>query len=157
MSNEIQLHNGEEWLPSLEQIQKMEMKRSQAIESLEIFDHSIKCQRCGIAVPIVEGTKSRANAKRIISLQIRIKQLEMYKHNNNRNEEEIKVKKQELADLEAVGDTKMDKIRNSSLCSCAATRFQWVCGECFDKCEKAYQRSLSRKNKKKLIERHVNV
>jgi hypothetical protein len=31
----------------------MERQRSQAIESLQISDNSVKCQRCGIAVPIV--------------------------------------------------------------------------------------------------------
>ena len=38
-------------LPSLEEIQEMENKRSQAIESLQISSNSVKCQRCGVAVP----------------------------------------------------------------------------------------------------------
>jgi hypothetical protein len=45
-------------LPSLKDIEQMEKQRLQAIESLEIFDHSVKCQRCGTAVPIV-GTLPR--------------------------------------------------------------------------------------------------
>jgi hypothetical protein len=38
---------------SLEEIEEMDRRRLQAIESLEIsdFDHSVKCQRCGIAIP----------------------------------------------------------------------------------------------------------
>jgi hypothetical protein len=40
-------------LPSLEEMEQMERQRLQAIESLEIFDHHVKCQKCGIAVPIV--------------------------------------------------------------------------------------------------------
>jgi len=41
-------------LPSLEEIEQMEGQRLQAIESLEIFDHSVKCQRCGTAVPCLQ-------------------------------------------------------------------------------------------------------
>jgi hypothetical protein len=140
--------SNEKPLPSLEQIAAMENMRKKAIEALEIYDHSIKCQRCGIAVPIVEGTKSRANAKRITTLELKIR----YFEGHNNKDEGIKAK-QELASLQAE-DTKLDKIRNSSL---YYTRGKFRCGSCFDKCEIAYQRSLSRKNKKKLIERHVNV
>jgi peptide subunit release factor RF-3 len=135
-------------LPSLEEIAAMDRQRQEAFEALEIYDHSIKCQRCGIAVPIVEGTKSRANAKRITTLEIKIRYFEDH---NNKNEE-IKAR-QELESLQTP-DTKYDKIRNSAL---YYTRGKFRCGSCFDKCEIAYQRSLSRKNKKKLIERHVNV
>jgi hypothetical protein len=48
-------------LPSLEEIQEMERQRSQAIESLQIFDsdHSVKCQRCGDAVPIIVGKMTK--------------------------------------------------------------------------------------------------
>jgi hypothetical protein len=40
-------------LPSLEEIKEMDRQRFHAIESLHISDHSVKCQSCGIAVPIV--------------------------------------------------------------------------------------------------------
>ena len=40
-------------LPYLEEIGEMDKQRSQAIESLEISDDSIRCQRCGVAVAIV--------------------------------------------------------------------------------------------------------
>jgi hypothetical protein len=55
-------------LPPLEQIEKMEKQRSQAIESLQITDHSVKCQKCGIAVPIV-GKLTRTKNDRIALLQ----------------------------------------------------------------------------------------
>jgi adenine-specific DNA methylase len=45
---------------------------SQAIESLQIFSSSVKCQRCGIAVPVV-GKLTRAKNDRIAILQRRIK------------------------------------------------------------------------------------
>jgi len=48
----------------LEQIEQMEKQRSQAIESLDITDHSVKCQKCGIAVPIV-GKSTRTKNDRI--------------------------------------------------------------------------------------------
>ena len=35
-------------LPSLEEIKEMEMKRSQAIEALEICDHSVKWEKSSI-------------------------------------------------------------------------------------------------------------
>ncbi|MFL6432194.1 MAG: hypothetical protein ACJ71O_00490 [Nitrososphaeraceae archaeon] len=49
-------------LPSLEEIEEMDKRRSQAIESLQISDSgdSVKCQKCGIAVPIV-GKLTRKN------------------------------------------------------------------------------------------------
>ncbi|MFL6316449.1 MAG: hypothetical protein ACJ71K_00650 [Nitrososphaeraceae archaeon] len=47
-------------LPSLEEIQEMDKQRSQAIESLEMSGNSVKCWRCGIAVPIV-GKLTRKN------------------------------------------------------------------------------------------------
>ncbi|MFL6315631.1 MAG: hypothetical protein ACJ73C_02685 [Nitrososphaeraceae archaeon] len=66
-------------LPSLQAIEEMDRQRSQAIESLEIFDHSVKCQRCGIAVPIV-GKLTRTGNDRIAMLQKRIKWLENYNY-----------------------------------------------------------------------------
>jgi hypothetical protein len=45
-------------LPSLQEIQEMERQRSQSIEALEVFDSSVKCQKCGMAIPIV-GKLSR--------------------------------------------------------------------------------------------------
>jgi hypothetical protein len=59
-------------LPSLQEIEEMDRQKSQAIESLEIFDHSVSCQRCGMAVPIV-GKLSKPNSNRIAVLEKRIK------------------------------------------------------------------------------------
>jgi hypothetical protein len=44
-------------LPSLEEIAEMDKQREYAIDSLEISDDStqVKCQNCGLAMPIVGG------------------------------------------------------------------------------------------------------
>ncbi|MFL6418343.1 MAG: hypothetical protein ACJ71P_02860 [Nitrososphaeraceae archaeon] len=54
-------------LPSLQEIEEMERQRSQAIEALQIYDHSVKCQKCGIAVPIV----GKLTSQRVIKLLFR--------------------------------------------------------------------------------------
>jgi hypothetical protein len=51
-------------LRSLEEIDEMERKESQAIEALEIFDHSVRCQKCSNAVPIV-GKLTKINSDKI--------------------------------------------------------------------------------------------
>ena len=48
-------------IPSLEQIEEMERQRSQAIQSLEISNGSVKCQRCRNDIPIVGKLSSRPN------------------------------------------------------------------------------------------------
>jgi hypothetical protein len=63
-------------LPSLEEIEQMDRQRSQAIESLQITDNSVKCQRYGNAVPIV-GKLARTGNDRIAVLQKRIKCLKI--------------------------------------------------------------------------------
>jgi adenine-specific DNA methylase len=64
-------------LPSLQEIEEMERQRSQAIALLEVFGHSVKCQRCGNAVPIVgKLTMTTAKNDRITVLEKRIKWLE---------------------------------------------------------------------------------
>jgi hypothetical protein len=59
-------------LPSLEEIEQMERRRSQAIESLEISDHSVMCQRCSQDIPIV-GKQNRPCNDMVVILQRRIK------------------------------------------------------------------------------------
>ncbi|MFL6363787.1 MAG: hypothetical protein ACJ719_01080 [Nitrososphaeraceae archaeon] len=59
-------------LPSLQEIQEMDKQRSHAIESLQITDHSVKCQRCGNAVPIV-GKLNGPDNDRAVILQRRIR------------------------------------------------------------------------------------
>jgi adenine-specific DNA methylase len=83
-------------LPPLEEIEEMDRQRSQAIEALQISNHSVKCQRCGIAVPVV-GKLTRTKNDRIAILQKRIKWVET--HHNNNSAADIKQLKEELAEL----------------------------------------------------------
>jgi hypothetical protein len=113
-------------LPSLEEIEQMERQRSQTIESLEICNGSVKCQMCGIAVPIVG--KLTARNDRIAVLQKQIKWIEEHYHghyphrpygdinngNNKDNNNNVKQLKQELTDL-LEEDAKADKLRSLSL------------------------------------------
>jgi hypothetical protein len=86
-------------LPSLEEIEEMDRQRSQAIEALQIFDHSVKCQNCDMAVPIV-GKLPRPHNDRVAILQKRIKWMENYSRcNNNNKNNDLKQLRQELADL----------------------------------------------------------
>jgi hypothetical protein len=122
-------------LPSLEEIEEMDRQRSQAIESLQITDNSVRCQRCGMAVTIV-GKLTRTKNDRIAILQKRIKWVENYPHGNNRsaygNNNDVKQLKQELADL-LEEDAKADKLRSLPLYSCRITGFKFVCSKCYDK------------------------
>jgi hypothetical protein len=69
-------------LPSLQEIEEMDRQKSQAIESLEITDNAVKCQSCGIAVPMV-GKLARPHNDRVAMLQKRIKWIENYYHGAN--------------------------------------------------------------------------
>jgi hypothetical protein len=64
-------------------------------------DHSVKCQKCGIAVPIVG--KLTARNDRIAVLQKQIKWIEEHAHyhggSNNKDGGNIKQLKQELGEL----------------------------------------------------------
>ncbi|MFL6470441.1 MAG: hypothetical protein ACJ71H_06290 [Nitrososphaeraceae archaeon] len=105
-------------LPSLQEIEEMDRQKSQAIESLEIFDHSVKCQRCGTAVPIV-GKLPRPYSNGIAILQKRIKWVENYSRSNDgsyHKNNDVKQLRQELADL-LEEDAKVDKLRSLPLYS----------------------------------------
>jgi RNA polymerase-binding transcription factor DksA len=74
-------------LPSLEEIEEMDRQRSQAIESLQLSISEsdsgdfVKCQKCGIAVPMLRIlTKPKSN--RIAVLEKQIKWIE--EHLSNR-------------------------------------------------------------------------
>jgi hypothetical protein len=108
----------------------MDRQRSQAIQALEIFDHSVKCQRCGNAVPIV-GKLTKANNDRIGILQKRIKWIEEHYYHRNKDED-IKLIKQELAEL-LEEDAKYDKLRSLPLYSCRITDWKFVCSRCYDR------------------------
>jgi hypothetical protein len=73
-------------LPSIEEIQQIEEQRQQAINSLEIYDHSVKCQRCDNAIKIFgKLTPGKQCNNRIQVLKTRIKWIEEHygKHHNN--------------------------------------------------------------------------
>jgi hypothetical protein len=92
----------------------MEFQRSQAIESLHITDNSVKCQRCGIAVPIV-GKLHKPHNDRIVILQRRIMWIENYSRGTNSNKSnDLKALRQELADLQEE-DTKANKLRTCTI------------------------------------------
>ena len=104
-------------LPSLEQIEEMNRQRSQAIEALEISDNSVKCQSCGMAVPLLRtSTKPRSN--RIDTMQKRVKWIENYCRGNiNRPYvNEVQQLKAELADL-LEQEAKADALRSLPLYS----------------------------------------
>jgi hypothetical protein len=119
-------------LPSLEEIEEMDRQRSRAIESLEIFDPPIKCQRCGMAVPIV-GKLTKPNSNRIAVLEKRIKWIENYPHHRRGStDNDVVVQLQELAEL-LEEDAKADKLRSLPLYSCRITGFKFVCSKCYDR------------------------
>jgi hypothetical protein len=128
-------------LPSLEEIEQIKRQRSQAIEALEISGNSVKCQRCGITVPIV-GKLSRPHNYRVVILQ-QIKWMENYYHGVNINN--LKELKQELACL-LEQDAKADRLRSLPLYSCRITGFKFVCSGCYDE---AYLLAQQEERKKK--------
>jgi hypothetical protein len=89
-------------LPSLEEIEQMDRQRLQAIESLDISNDYVKCQRCGIAIPLLRtSTKPRSN--RIAVLEKQIKWIENYSRSGNINRpsytNEVKALKAEVISL----------------------------------------------------------
>ena len=118
----------------------MERQRSQAIESLQINEsdnNSVKCQRCGIAVPIV-GKLNRPCNDRAVILQRRIKWVENYRRGSNKDED-LKALRQELSNL-LEEDAKYDKLRSLPLYSCRITGWEFVCSRCYDKVYMLLQR-----------------
>jgi len=80
-------------LPSLEQVEQMEKQRCQALES-EITGDSVKCQKCGTAVPLLR-TLTRPRSNRIDTLEKQIKWIEDHSHGNAKADD-LKQIKQEL-------------------------------------------------------------
>ena len=121
-------------LPSLEQIEEIDKQHSLAIQALQISDRSDKCQKCGMAVPLLRtSTKPRSN--RIDALQKQIKWIENYSRGNNNRPSyttEVTALKQELAEL-LEEDAKADKLRSLPLYSCKITGWKFVCSKCYDK------------------------
>jgi hypothetical protein len=123
-------------IPSLEQIEKMERQRLQAVESLEyVLSDSgskkavaVKCQRCKKDIPIVGGMSRPAN-DRIVHLQTRQRFQETHPYRSTK--EAIEETKRELAEL-LKEDAEADKLRNLPLYSSRITGYRFVCPECFD-------------------------
>ena len=136
MSNEFEL-------PTLEQIEQMEIKRQQAIDSLQIneTDKSVTCQSCGNAVTMIPFTRSKNH--RVINLQTRIRSLELNRYRGNVNTNEIKALQAELAQL-LEEDAQADRLRRLPLYSCRITDWKFVCSSCYDILySKRRRRSLS--------------
>jgi hypothetical protein len=122
--------NGPFELPSLEEIEQMDRQGSQAIEALQISNDSVKCQRCGNAIPIV-GKLTKASNDGIGILQKRIKWIENYSHGNANDG--LNQLKSELEDL-LKEDAKADKLRILPLYSCRIIAgWKFVCSKCYDK------------------------
>jgi hypothetical protein len=120
----------------------MDRQRLQDIQSLEIYDHSVKCQRCSSAIPIV-GKLTKVSNDRIAVLQKRIKWIENFRRGNNTTkDDDLKALKQELADL-LEENAKADKLRSLPLYSCRITGWKFVCSKCYDK---VYNRILVRRS-----------
>jgi len=122
-------------LPSLEEIEQMERQRSQAIESLEISNDFVKCQKCGDAVQM-PNSNHKPYSLRIHTLQSRIKRIESHYYrgnsNNNKKNDDLETIKAELAELEEEEEAKADKLTNLPLYSCKVTRWKFVCSTCYD-------------------------
>jgi hypothetical protein len=90
------------------------------IVSFGVSFDSVKCQSCGMAVPIISKL-ARPHNDRVAVLQKRIKWIENYSHDNNSNNKNDVIQlKQELADL-LEEDAKADKLRSLPLYSCRIT------------------------------------
>jgi hypothetical protein len=93
-----------------------------------------------LAVPIV-GKLTKLNNDSIGTLQKRIKWIEEHYYYHHRGkDEDIKVLKQELAEL-LEEDAKADRLRSLPLYSCKITGFKFVCSKCYDKVYMLVQRS----------------
>jgi hypothetical protein len=119
-------------LPSLEEANNMDMQRSEAIESLQIADGRVKCQKCSMDVPLLINNQRPKNHK-IELLQTRIKWIEEHRdsHCHHTPDEDIQRLKQELAELQAA-DSEYDKLRSIPLYSSKITGFKFVCDDCFN-------------------------
>ena len=128
-------------LPSLEEIAEMDKQREYATDSLEISDDStqVKCQNCGLTVPIVGGLTRPHSYQRVVALKKRIRWIEEHSHNSSTADNSIKTLKQELAAL-LKKERKRDILRRLPLHSSRMTGYRWVCSKCWDEIERSKQR-----------------
>src|SRR5919202_578120 len=108
----------------------MDRQRLQAIESLQISDSSVKCQKCCTAIPL-HRTLTKPKSNRIDALQKQIKWIEDHSHGNAKTDANIKELKAELADL-LEEEAKADSLMCLPLYSCKITGFRFVCSKCYD-------------------------
>jgi hypothetical protein len=119
-------------IPSLEELEQMERRQSQAIEALEYIvsgsNKSVKCQRCGIAVPIV-GKMSRPKNDTVVKLQTRQRYMENHPHFCSK--QDLEAVKQELAKV-LEEEATYEKLRSLPL-TYWPSRGKYVCGSCLDR------------------------
>jgi hypothetical protein len=139
-------------VPDIQEIEKMDQLRQQAIDSLEISEDDlfVKCQRCGVAVRMAPKGMGigRSNGDRIILLERQLKRVEWihsksrFRMSDMEYNDTVKEIKEELATLLKAEDTK-DKLRRLPLYSSRITGFRYLCSACYDVLYK-------RRNRKKL-------
>jgi hypothetical protein len=132
-------------LPSLDEIDRMDKLRQEAIASLEVLNNKVKCQKCGVWVPIArEPLRSSSNTHEISNLRTRIRSAEQYSRRlSSTTELDITIQKlkEKLAAL-MKEEEKQDLLRRLPLYSSLITRYKWLCSGCY---ELAYRR----KNRKR--------
>jgi hypothetical protein len=124
---------------AVSEIIQIERQRAQAIESLEISNNSVKCQKCNLPVPIV-GRLPRSHADRITILEKRIRQVERY-HGNNSSNSTYKQLKEELVNL-LREEAKNDILKSVPLYSSKNTGFRLFCSKCYDE---AYLQAIKKR------------
>jgi hypothetical protein len=117
-------------VPSPAELDEIDRRESQAIESLEISNDPVKCQKCSIALPLLSKKTLRSKGNRIYTLRTRIKWMENYSRVSNIND--LQQLKQELADL-LEEEAKADKLRSLPLYSSKITGYRFACSDCFTK------------------------
>jgi hypothetical protein len=127
-------------LPSIEQIERIESIQKRNLESLEISDNTVRCQKCGDAIPITANNtpKFERKGRRICSLRHRIRWIESRGYHSK--VENLKQLKEEYAEL-LEEDEKADRLRNLNLISCKLTKWLYVCNNCFDRLGKRRKNS----------------
>ena len=119
----------------------MDKQREYAIDSLEISEDStqVKCQNCGIAVPIVGRLTRPLSYKRVVALKKRIRWIEDRCHYTSTAYNSIKTLEQELTVL-LKKEQKRDILRRFPLHSSRMTGYKWVCSKCWDEIETSKER-----------------
>lgn len=117
-------------LPPMEEVLDIERQQSKAIESLEVTDGHVKCQKCGALKPIIKDDSKLINSdeKRIHRLRTKIKQIERQHIGGVSAASE----KAELAAL-LEQQRKNDIFHRLPLYSSVTTGYRWFCSNCYDR------------------------